>query len=151
MGQLCPKAKAIMVSDLPARKDEITVRLYKHIQGLNDIYSEVVQDGLCTIAFPSIGVKEDIEEPEIQEFITNEGFTITVLQKVSVRGDSIHPLFKWLQKVSGLPEGSFWKTHLLNGQGKWIAVLDPANNGPFFDAMSDLLLPSSDEYEHIEL
>ena len=42
MGELCPNAQAIMVSDLPARKDEITVRLYQHIQGLNDIYSEVV-------------------------------------------------------------------------------------------------------------
>jgi glutathione peroxidase len=57
------------------------------------------KDKLVIIGFPAnnFGAQEPGTNGEIKEFCTkNYGVTFPMADKVSVKGDDIHPLFKWL-------------------------------------------------------
>jgi glutathione peroxidase len=60
---------------------------------------EKYKDKLVIIGFPAnnFGAQEPGSNTEIKEFCTqNYGVTFPMAEKVSVKGDDIHPLFKWL-------------------------------------------------------
>ena len=60
---------------------------------------EKYKDKLVVIGFPAnnFGGQEPGSNEEIKEFCKkNYGVTFPMAEKVSVRGDDIHPLFKWL-------------------------------------------------------
>src|SRR6476660_1623052 len=65
---------------------------------LEQLY-EKYKDKLVIIGFPAnnFGAQEPGTNSEIKEFCTkNYGVTFPMAEKVSVKGDDIHPLFKWL-------------------------------------------------------
>ncbi|HEY9362896.1 MAG TPA: glutathione peroxidase [Chitinophagaceae bacterium] len=65
---------------------------------LEELY-EKYKDKLVIIGFPAnnFGAQEPGTNSEIKEFCTkNYGVTFPMAEKVSVKGDDIHPLFKYL-------------------------------------------------------
>lgn len=64
---------------------------------------EKYKDKLVIVGFPAnnFGEQEPGSNEEIKSFCTkNYGVTFPMAEKVSVRGDDIHPLFKWLNEQS---------------------------------------------------
>jgi glutathione peroxidase len=73
---------------------------YKDLEALYEKY----KDKLVIVGFPAnnFGAQEPGTNDEIHEFCTkNYGVTFPMAEKVSVRGDDIDPLFKWLVQQSG--------------------------------------------------
>lgn len=68
---------------------------YKDLETLYEKY----KDKLVIIGFPAnnFGAQEPGSNTDIKEFCTkNYGVTFPMAEKISVRGDDIHPLYKWL-------------------------------------------------------
>ncbi len=73
---------------------------YTDLEALYEKY----KDKLVIVGFPAnnFGAQEPGSNEEIKEFCKkNYGVTFPMAEKVSVRGDDIHPLFKWLVEQSG--------------------------------------------------
>lgn len=67
-------------------------------EGLEQLY-EKYKERLVIVAFPAnnFGHQEPGSNPEILTFcIKNYGITFQIMSKVSVKGDDIDPLFKWM-------------------------------------------------------
>lgn len=72
---------------------------YTDLQKLYDKYKHK----LVIVGFPAnnFGGQEPGENADIEEFCKkNYGVTFPMAQKVSVKGDDVHPLFKWLIEQS---------------------------------------------------
>lgn len=72
---------------------------YTELQKLYDKY----KGKLVVIGFPAnnFGGQEPGENAEIEEFCKkNYGVSFPLAQKVSVKGDDIHPIYKWLTEQS---------------------------------------------------
>ena len=72
---------------------------YKDLETLYEKY----KDKLVIVGFPAnnFGEQEPGTNEDIKEFCTkNYGVTFPLAEKVSVRGDDTHPLFKWLIEQS---------------------------------------------------
>ena len=68
---------------------------YKDLETLYEKY----KDKLVIIGFPAnnFGAQEPGTNEEIKQFCTKEySVTFQMAEKISVRGDDIHPLYKWL-------------------------------------------------------
>ena len=66
---------------------------------LESLYEKYKDQGFVIIGFPAnnFGAQEPGSNTEIKEFCTkNYGVTFPMAEKISVRGDDIHPLYKWL-------------------------------------------------------
>ncbi|MDR2473129.1 MAG: glutathione peroxidase [Tannerella sp.] len=88
------KGKKVLVVNV-ASKCGLTPQ-YKDLQALYDKYGG---DGFVIIGFPAnnFGSQEPGTNEEIKAFCTaNYGVTFPMMAKISVKGDDIHPLYKWL-------------------------------------------------------
>ncbi len=68
-------------------------------EALQDIYDRYRDDGFVIIGFPAnnFGGQEPADDEEILQFCQmNYGVTFPLSTKVSVKGDDIHPLFRYL-------------------------------------------------------
>jgi len=68
---------------------------YKNLQALNNQYANKV----TVVGFPAnnFGGQEPGSGSEIKEFCTkNYGVTFPMMEKISVKGKDVHPLYKWL-------------------------------------------------------
>ena len=68
---------------------------YKDLETLYEKY----KDKLVIVGFPAnnFGAQEPGTNEEIKQFCTKEySVTFPMAEKISVRGDDIHPLYKWL-------------------------------------------------------
>lgn len=68
---------------------------YKDLETLYEKY----KDKLVVVGFPAnnFGAQEPGSNEEIKQFCTKEySVTFPMAEKISVRGDDIHPLYKWL-------------------------------------------------------
>lgn len=100
-------------------------------EGLEELYN-THGDQLVIIGFPAnnFGGQEPGTNSEIKEFCTkNYGVTFPMAAKVSVKGDDIAPIFKWLTNKSenGVMDATIkWNftKFLLNENGVLIAVFD---------------------------
>lgn len=73
---------------------------YQELQALHKSHGEQ----LVIVGFPAnnFGAQEPGENSEIKTFCElNYGVTFLMAEKVSVAGEDIHPIFKWLCKQSG--------------------------------------------------
>jgi glutathione peroxidase len=92
------KGKKVLVVNV-ASKCGLTPQ-YKLLQELYDKYGP---DNFVIIGFPAnnFGKQEPGSNEEIQEFCTqNYGVTFPMMSKISVKGDDIAPLYKWLTSKS---------------------------------------------------
>jgi len=68
-------------------------------EGLEKLYLEYKDKGFVIIGFPAnnFGKQEPGTDEEIKEFCTlNYGVTFPMMAKISVKGDDISPVYKWL-------------------------------------------------------
>lgn len=100
---------------------------YEGLQQLQDKYKNT----LVVIGFPAnnFGQQESGTNEEIKEFCKkNYGVTFPMAEKVSVKGDDIHPLFKYLTeeaKKIGVEDPIKWNftKFLIDENGKLITVI----------------------------
>lgn len=100
---------------------------YEGLQKLQDQY----KDKLVIIGFPAnnFGQQESGTNEEIKEFCKkNYGVTFPMSEKVSVKGDDIHPLFKYLTeeaKKKGFEDPIKWNftKFLIDEKGNLITVI----------------------------
>ena len=74
-------------------------------KGLQSLYETYKDNGLVILGFPAnnFGQQEPGTDAEIKEFCTtNFHITFPMFSKISVKGDNIHPLYKWLLTVNGI-------------------------------------------------
>ena len=105
----------------------------KQYADLEKLY-EQYKSNLVIIGFPAnnFGQQEPGTNDEIKEFCSkNYGVTFPMAEKVSVKGDDIHPLFKWLtsKQENGVMDAEIkWNftKFLLDKNGKLVAVFPSA-------------------------
>ena len=107
---------------------------------------EKYKDKLVIIGFPAnnFGAQEPGTNGEIQEFCKkNYGVSFPMAEKVSVKGDDIHPLFKYLvdeAKKKGIEDPIKWNftKFLLDEKGNLITVINNRVN-PMSDEVTKYL------------
>lgn len=73
----------------------------KQYADLQKLYEEYGGDDFTIIGFPANNFlkQEPGTDEDIKEFCTlNYGVTFPMMAKISVKGDSIHPIYQWLTK-----------------------------------------------------
>jgi glutathione peroxidase len=115
---------------------------YEDLQKLYDTY----KDKLVIVGFPAnnFGGQEPGTNTEIKEFCKkNYGVTFPMAEKVSVVGDDIHPLFKYLTDEAakiGITKPIAWNftKFLLDENGKLITVF-PSKVKPMSEEITHYL------------
>jgi glutathione peroxidase len=115
---------------------------YEDLQKLYDAY----KDKLVIVGFPAnnFGAQEPGTNSEIKEFCKkNYGVSFPMAEKVSVKGDDIHPLFKYLVAEAakmGVDDPIKWNftKFLVDEKGKLIAVF-PSKVKPMSEEITKYL------------
>ncbi|MDG2456063.1 MAG: glutathione peroxidase [SAR86 cluster bacterium] len=102
-------------------------------KGLQELQEKFKDSGFSVLAFPcnQFGGQEPGSSEEIQEFCTvNYGINFPIFEKVDVKGEDAHPLFKYLtSEKKGLlgSESIKWNftKFLIDKEGKPIARFAP--------------------------
>jgi len=123
------KGKRIMVVNT-ASKCGLTPQ-YKDLQALYEKYGG---DDFVIIGFPAnnFGKQEPGTESEIKAFCSkNYGVTFPMMHKISVKGDDIDPIYKWLTHkaengVGDAPVKWNFQKFLIDEDGKWVAMISPS-------------------------
>lgn len=116
---------------------------YKDLEELYEKY----KDKLVIVGFPANNFKQ--QEPgtnvEIKEFCTkNYGVTFPMAEKVSVKGEDIHPLFKYLTEEAakmGVEDPIKWNftKFLIDEKGKLVTVF-PSKINPTSEEVTKYLM-----------
>ena len=130
------KGKKIMVVNV-ASKCGLTPQ-YKQLQELYDKYKN---NNFTIIAFPAnnFGQQEPGTNEEIKDFCTlNYSVTFPLMAKISVKGEDIAPVYKWLtdKNENGKENAEvIWnfQKFLIDKEGNWVKFIDPR------------VIPTSDE------
>jgi glutathione peroxidase len=102
-------------------------------EGLEKLYSEYGGKDFVIIGFPAnnfLGQEPGTEE-EIKEFCQkNYGVTFPMMSKISVKGDDIHPVYKWLTMKSknGVTDSDVswnFQKYLIDEKGNLVDVIKP--------------------------
>jgi glutathione peroxidase len=103
------------------------------LKNLENLRKEYENQTFEILAFPSndFGQQEPLDGSKISEFCEINYHThFTIFNKVDVRGDEIHPLYKFLSdkkrngKVSAAPKWNFHK-YLINSKGEVVDFFYP--------------------------
>jgi glutathione peroxidase len=119
------KGKKVMVVNT-ASKCGFTPQ-YKDLEELYEKY----KDELVIIGFPAnnFGQQEPGTATEIREFCTkNYNITFPLMEKISVKGEDMHPLYKWLtsKDLNGVMDSEVkwnFQKYLIDENGKLVDVL----------------------------
>lgn len=115
---------------------------YKNLQALHEKY----HDKLTVIGFPAnnFGAQEPGSSSEIKSFCTkNYGVTFQMMEKISVKGSDMHPLYVWLSTkaengvCNDAPNWNFCK-YLIDEKGNIIKFF-PSKVDPLSKEITDLL------------
>lgn len=93
---------------------------------LQKLYEEYAERGLEVLAFPAndFGSQEPGTNAEIEEFCeTKYGVTFPLFEKISVKGETIHPLYRYLTEEAGFDGEIGWNftKFLVDPDGKVVA------------------------------
>jgi glutathione peroxidase len=99
---------------------------------LEEVY-EKYQDDLVILGFPANNFmnQEPGSAEEIRNFCTEKyGVTFPMMEKISVKGSDIHPLYKWLttKEKNGVMDSEVkwnFQKYLIDENGKLVDVIDP--------------------------
>jgi glutathione peroxidase len=122
------KGKKVMVVNTASK-----CGLTPQYKDLEQLYKEYNNEGLEIIAFPcnDFGAQEPGSPEEITEFCsTNYGVSFPMMEKVSVKGDDMHPIYKWLlaesSKQNDLDHVKWnFQKFLVDEDGKLIQTIEP--------------------------
>lgn len=108
---------------------------YKELQQLNDTYNDLVVIGVPCNQF---GKQEPGNSQEISEFCeVNYGVSFLMTEKIDVKGEHQHPLYRWLTKkvVNGKQNSSVkwnFQKYLVDEQGEFLdyfySITKPTNS-----------------------
>jgi len=92
-------------------------------EGLQKLFEKYREEGFFVIGVPSnqFGGQEPGSNKEIKDFCeTNFNITFPITDKVEVKGDKAHPLYKWAKENHGNSTVPKWNFHkiLINKEGK---------------------------------
>jgi len=109
----------------------------KQYTGLQTLYERYKSRGFVVIGIPSnqFGGQEPGSNSDIKEFCeTNFNITFPMMDKVNVKGENAHDVYKWAKKNHGSSSVPKWNFHkiLINKDGK---IHDTFNS--FITPMSD--------------
>ncbi len=109
-------------------------------KGLQELYTRYADRGFRVLAFPAnnFGAQEPGSNEEIKEFCsTTYNVTFDLFAKISVKGEDIHPLFRYLTKESEFKGDIRWNftKFLVNGDGNVIARFETKVD-PLSDAVT---------------
>ena len=95
----------------------------KQYEDLQNLYDSYKNKGLIVIGMPSnqFGGQEPGSNVEIKDFCeTNFNITFPLTDKVDVKGDNAHEIYKWAKKNYGTSTVPKWNFHkiLINKEGK---------------------------------
>jgi glutathione peroxidase len=115
-------------------------------EDLEKLYREYSDRGLVVIGFPAnnFANQEPGTEAEIAAFCTeNYDVTFPMMSKISVKGDDIHPLYKWLtEKAENGVESSkvTWnfQKYMIDEEGNLVGHLSPRKK-PYSEEIIDWL------------
>jgi glutathione peroxidase len=120
---------------------------YSKLQQLWDLYKD---KGLLVIGFPSnqFGGQEPGTNKEIKEFCeVNFNINFPITDKIDVKGDDAHEIFKWAKKNYGSKTVPKWNFHkiLINKDGKiektFGSFINPMSN-KIVDEIEKMLNPN---------
>jgi glutathione peroxidase len=115
---------------------------YKNLEALHEQYGSKV----VVIGFPAnnFGGQEPGTSAEIKEFCTkNYGVSFQMMEKISVKGNDMHPLYRWLssKEANGVtgeaPSWNFCK-YLIDEKGNVIKFF-PSDTDPLSKDITSLL------------
>jgi glutathione peroxidase len=123
------KGKKVMVVNV-ASQCGLTPQ-YEQLQQLYEKYRDNAH--FVVIGFPAnnFNNQEPGTNKEIQMFCTsNYGVTFPMMEKISVKGDDIAPLYQWLTSKSengkeDAPVSWNFQKFLIDENGNWIKVINP--------------------------
>jgi glutathione peroxidase len=106
---------------------------YKDLQSLYETYSS---KGFVIIGFPANNFlsQEPGTNDEIRQFCTEKyNVTFPMMQKISVKGDDIDPIYQWLTKKSengvlDAPVTWNFQKFMIDENGKLIGMVPPKDN-----------------------
>jgi glutathione peroxidase len=122
------KGKKVLVVNV-ASKCGLTPQ-YKELE---ELYKKYGKKKFVIIGFPAnnFGSQEPGTNEEIQEFCKlNYGVTFLMMAKISVKGDDIHPLYKWLTQKSDngkqdAPVEWNFQKFMIDKKGNWAGFAPP--------------------------
>lgn len=122
------KGKKLMVVNV-ASKCGLTPQ-YEKLQALYDRYKS---KGFEIVAFPANNFmsQEPGTNAEIKQFCTSGyGVTFTMMSKISVKGDDMSPIYKWLtqKSLNGVEDSEVqwnFQKYLIDENGKLVKVIPP--------------------------
>jgi len=121
------KGKKVMVVNVASKCGNTPQ--YKDLEELYEKY----QGELVIIGFPAnnFGGQEPGSAAEIREFCSkNYGVTFPMMEKISVKGDDMHPLYKWLtsKEKNGIMDSNVtwnFQKYLIDENGRLVDMLNP--------------------------
>ncbi|MFH0755755.1 MAG: glutathione peroxidase [Bacteroidota bacterium] len=122
------KGKKVLVVNTASR-----CGLTPQYEDLEKLYREYRDKGLVIVGFPSndFASQEPGTNEDIATFCTvNYGVTFPMMSKISVKGDEIHPLYKWLTEASenGVEDSSVawnFQKYMIDEQGNLVGHVPP--------------------------
>jgi glutathione peroxidase len=119
------KGKVVLVVNVASK-----CGLTPQYEGLEALYKEYKSKGFEILGFPAnnFGGQEPGNEAEIKQFCTGKyNVTFPMFSKISVGGDDIDPLYKWLINKSDSKQPIEWNfaKFLLDKSGNVIARFSP--------------------------
>ena len=100
-------------------------------KGLEELYEKYKDKNFVIIGFPAnnFGKQEPGTNPEIKEFCTkNYGVTFQMMEKISVKGDDMNEIYKWLTQkaLNGKMDSSVkwnFQKYMIDENGNLIEVV----------------------------
>lgn len=100
---------------------------------LEELYEKYGKDNFVIIGFPAnnFGAQEPGTAAEIREFCTSTyGVTFPMMEKISVKGDDMHPVYQWLTSKSknGVMDSEVkwnFQKYLIDEKGNLVDVIAP--------------------------
>jgi len=122
------KGKKVMVVNTASQ-----CGLTKQYKTLEEVYKTYGGDKFVIIGFPANNFlsQEPGTNDEIKEFCTkNYGVTFPMMSKISVKGDDMHPLYKWLttKSLNGVMDsevGWNFQKYLIDESGNLVDMVKP--------------------------
>jgi glutathione peroxidase len=126
------KGKKVMIVNVASR-----CGLTPQYAQLQDLYEKNKSNNFVIIGFPAnnFGAQEPGSNEEIKDFCTvNYGVTFPMMAKISVKGEDIAPLYRWLTSKSenGVDDAEVtwnFQKFLIDAEGHWVKSIAP-NRSP---------------------
>lgn len=97
-----------------------------HYETLEELYQTFKDRNFAIIAFPcnDFGAQEPGTEAEIISFCQkNYGVTFPMTEKISILGDNLHPIYKWLKEQTNTEVAWNFQKYLVNEKGEVIKMI----------------------------